>query len=95
MGTKENIGSIVELYLAQVITVMVFLLLSNMEQLAVIGRTVEAHCLDTTSFPVLLLTHWIALDLLVNIFSLLVFSWKCEHYINNATYLFSYWKKKR
>lgn len=73
---------------------MVFLLLSSMEQLAVVGSTVEAHCLDPTSFPVLLLTHWITLDLLVNIFSLQVVSWKCEHYIDNATYLFSYWKKK-
>lgn len=73
---------------------MVFLLLSSMEQLAVVGSTVEARCLDTTSFPVLLLTHWITLDLLVNVFSLQVVSWKCEHYIDNATYLFSYWKKK-
>ena len=73
---------------------MVFLLLSSMEQLAVVGSTVEAHCLATTSLPVLLPTHWITLDLLVNIFSLQVVSWECEHYINNATYLFSYWKKK-
>lgn len=62
-GSKKTLTSIVERYLAQVVTVMVFLLLSSMEQLAVMGRTLEAHCLDTTSFPVLLLIHWIALDL--------------------------------